>query len=280
MNRPPVYAGRYYFPDAGRLRAAVESFIEDATVMRPSTLRPFDKLRAQGSGHRTQGSGRAGELIGLIVPHGPLMEMGPVAGHAYKMLLTTPLRWDVTMLLAPTLHAAPALQCDSREAYDTPLDALRIDHDEVARLRAAGVPIELSEDDEPVIECHAPFVLSALGNVPALPLRLPLNADVAAMKAVATQLGFMIAIANLPAGHESAACDAIVQLNGVFFAGRPVPKKRGLSSLLGKTSTPVQPSADNHVLAAALELARANGATAGVVLQQKGVYAACALYRG
>jgi hypothetical protein len=257
MNRPPIFAGHYYFPDAGRLRAAAETFIEDATEIRAN-----------------------GELVSLIVPHGPLIEMGPVSGHAYKMLLTTPLRWDVTTLLAPTAHESPALQCDSRDAYDTPLDPLRIDHDAVNGLRAAGVRIDNNDDDEPVIECHAPFVLSALGDVPAAPLRVPVDGDVASLVANAARLGCVIAMANLPAGHEAGACDAIAQLNDGFFKDSLQPKKRGLSSLFSGKSMPIEKTADNTVLALAIELAKATGATHGAVLKQKGVYAACALYRG
>jgi hypothetical protein len=256
MNRPSLFAGRYYFPDAGRLRAAVESFIEDASEMRVN-----------------------GDLAGLIVPHGALMEMGPVAGHAYKMLLTTPLRWDVTTLLAPTLHPSPALQCDAREAYDTPLDPLRIDHAAAHALRAAGLPIEGADDDEPVIECHAPFVQSALGDVPALPLRVPANGAWALPKDAAARMGFVIAAANLPAGHEVAACDAIAQVNDAVFAGDAQPRKRGLSSLLGGKSAPLEKTADNAVLAFALQWAKAAGATQGRVLLRKGAYAACALFR-
>jgi hypothetical protein len=215
----------------------------------------------------------------LIVPHGPLMEMGPVAGHAYKMLLTTPLRWDVTTLLAPTVQDAPALQCDPREAYDTPLDPMRIDHDSLEGLRAAGVSIESREDEEPVIECHAPFLLSALGDMPVLPLRLPVHAHAAALATHAARLGFLIAAANLPAGHEAEACDAITRMNDAFFEGAPAQKKRGLAGLLAGKSSAIEATADTGVLSLALKLAKANGATQGRVLLRKGVYAACALYR-
>jgi hypothetical protein len=256
MNRPPLFAGRYYFPDEGRLRAGVMSFIEDATVIRA-----------------------AGDLVALIVPHGPLMDMGPIAGHAYKMLLTTPLRWDMTTLLAPTQHEATQLLCDARDAYDTPMDALRIDRDAVNGLRAAGVAIADDEDDGPVIECHAPFVLSALGDVPALPLRVPLQCDVAAIKAHTAQFGFVIAAANLPAGNESSACDAIARLDVDFFAGASQPKRRGFSSLFAGKSVPLEKSADNAVFALALALAKSNCATRGAVLLHKGAYVAAALYR-
>lgn len=256
MNRAPRFAGRYYFPDAGRLRAAIESFIEDATEMQSGS-----------------------SLVGLIVPHGSLMEMGPVAGHAYKLLLTTPLHWDTTTLLAPTLHESLQLQCDPRDAYDTPIDPLRIDRVALNGLRTAGVSIEDNEDDEPVIECHAPFVLSALGDVPALPLRVPMNGNVAAMAVNAAHLGFVIAAANLPAGHETPACDALARLDAGFFSAEAQPKKRGLSALLASKSRPIEKSADNAVLAWALALAKANGATQGKLLFRKGAYAACALYR-
>lgn len=257
MNRAPMFAGRYTFPDAGRLRAAVVSFIEDAAEMRAD-----------------------GDLVGLIVPHGPLMEMGPVAGHAYKLLLTTPLRWDVTTLLVPTMRASAQLLCDPRDAYETPIDALRIDHAVVNGLRTAGVAIIDDEDDEPVIECHAPFVLSALGDVPVLPLRVPAQVEAASLTVNAARLGLVITAANLPAGHEVPACDALVRLDAGFFAGEVQPKKRGLAALLAGKSTPIERSADTATLALALMLAKANGARRGALLLRKGVYAACALYRG
>lgn len=217
MNRAPLFTGRYSFPDEGRLRAAVVSFIEDAAEMRAN-----------------------GDLIGLIVPHGPLMEMGPIAGHAYKLLLTAPLRWDVTTLLAPTMRASAQLLCDPRDAYETPIDALRIDRALADGLRAAGVAITDDEDDEPVVECHAPFVLSALGDVPALPLRVSAQVDAASLTKNAARLGLVIAAANLPAGHEAPACDAIVRLDAGFFAGGVQPKKRGLAALLAGKSTPIE----------------------------------------
>jgi hypothetical protein len=256
--RLPRFAGRYYFADPGRLRAAAESYIEDSTSVRMS-----------------------GALIGLIVPHAPHPECGPIAGFAYKMLLTTPLTWDVVTLLAAS-QTAPALACDPSDAYDLPTEPVRVDRALVATLQTGGVPIVSAADDEPVIETHLPFVQAALGDVPVLPLRSPQTTPLTQLDGVAAHLGLVIALANLPADFEQSACEAIERLDAGFFAGDAAPAKpKGLSGLFGpkaaKPSPP--PSPDAAALALALRVAHGCGATAGVVLKRGGALAACALVR-
>jgi hypothetical protein len=256
--RSPRFAGRYYFADPGRLRAAAESYIEDS-----------NSIKLPGS------------LIGLIVPHAPHLECGPIAGFAYKMLLTTPLSWDVVTLLAAS-QTAPALACDPADAYDLPTEPMCLDRALVATLQAGGVSIMGAVDDEPVVETHLPFVQAALGDVPVLPLRVPQTTPLTQLDGVAARLGLVIALANLPAGFEQSACEAIERLDAGFFAGDAVPAKpKGLSGLFGskaaKPSPP--PSPDTAALALALHVARVNGATAGVVLKRGGALAACALVR-
>jgi hypothetical protein len=258
--RPPRFAGRYYFADPGRLRAAVESYIEDST-----------SIKAPGS------------LVGLIVPHAPHTECGPIAGFAYKMLLTTPLMWDVVTMLAASRTApmtTPALACDPANAYDLPTEPMRVDRALTTALQADGVPIAAAPDDEPVIETHLPFVQVTLGDVPVLPLRVPQSTPATQLDGAAARLGLVIAPANLPAGFEQPACDAIERLDAAFFVGDIAPSKpRGLSGLFGSKSAKPPASPDAAALALALHVARANGATAGKVLKRGGALAACVLVR-
>ena len=252
--RPPHFAGRYYFPDAGRLRAAVESYIEDASVPRPS-----------------------GTLIGLIVPHSQLSEFGVIAGYAYKLLLSAPLTWDETLLLAPTMHG-DHLQCDPSAAYDTLLEPMPIDRNALTAIRASGITIDETTDDEPVIECHAPFVQMALGEMSVLPLRVPvsLGLDGASCSALAQRRSFIIACANLPADYEDRACDAITHLDAAFFDGNASNEKRGLFARKASKPTP-SPDATTIALALALALAKAKGATHSYLLKRAGVFAAFAI---
>lgn len=263
MMRTPRFAGRHYFADAGRLRASVESFIEDSNPART-----------------------AGELCALIAPHGPHRESGPIAGFAYKLLLTTPIGWDVTTVLAPSEHSAgsapPAFLCDPSDAYDTPIDPMPIDRVLLETLKDADVPIALEPDDEAVIEDHLPFIQVALGDTPVLPLRLPSGFDGTTLARCADQLGLIIAAANLPASHEQASCDAIARLDERLFAvGEPVARPKAMSALLGRSAKQVMltPSADAAVLALAIRLAQARGANRAQLLKREGRFAAFALLR-
>lgn len=236
------------------MRAALASYIEDASIPRLT-----------------------GKLIGLIAPHSQLSEFGPVAGWAYQALVTAPLTWDQTLMLAPTAHALDTLVCDPSDAYDTPLDPLGIDRAALEDVRQAGLTVADDPDDEPVIECHAPFVQAALGNVSVLPIRVPERASVAYYAPLArqTRIGMVIACANLPGGHEHGACEAITQLDPAFFDGDPAAQKRGVFRRMVKPAR----SPDTTTLALALTLAKARGAAQGQVLKRAGVFAAIALTR-
>lgn len=255
--RAPRFAGRLYPADGGRLRAAVESYIEDAAA-----------TRAEGA------------LVGLLVPHQALATAGVVAGYAYKMLLTTPLTWDCATVLAPSASLAEdAIACDPAATYDLPTDPVHVDQALAAALRADGVPITEAEDDEPVIEMHLPFVQAALGDVAVLPLRVGLRARSDALDRAAGRLGLVVAAANLPEGFEQAACDAIARLDAGFFAGALESPRRGLAGLFGARPARPPASPDGAVLGLALSLARAQGATDGLVIRRNGQLAACALLR-
>lgn len=266
MSRLPLFAGRHYFADAGRLRAFVESFIEDAGAI-----------------------SAIGSVCALIVPHGPLMACGAVAGFAYKLLLNMPLAGDTVTLLAPTYRApggaAPVLMCDPAQAYATPLGELRITDEAIAAISAAGLPVERVPDEEPIIESHLPFVQVAWGDGALIPLRLAANSrfDAARWQAVAGRLGPIIAIANLPPLHEQVVVAGIERLDEQLFdPGQPA--SRSVWSRLFRTggtnrAASVAQSADAAVLAATIQLAKARGANRGQMLKREGSFAAFALCR-
>jgi len=260
MVRLPRYAGRHYFADPGRLRASVESFVEDAA-----------------------GTTVAGMLCAIVVPHGTHREFGPIAGHGYKLLLSASLNSDATVLLAPSAAQAGdarAVLCDPSDAYASPLDLIGVAGDAVEELNRAGIPVVREPDEEPAIENHLPFIQVVMGSPQLLPLRIPAGVDLAApgWDAVADRLGFVIAAANLPPSRSQVVCEAIEHLDDRRLTDRF--RFIGLRSFFGKTShAPAGPSADEAELALAIRLAKAKGADRGCLLARAGHLAAFALYR-
>lgn len=263
MVRLPRYAGRYYFADPGRLRASVESFVEDAAMVSVP-----------------------GTLCAVVVPHGTHPEFGPVAGHAYKLLLSVPLTSALTVLLAPAAempNETSAVLCDPSDAYATPLDLIGVASSALDALDRVGIAVLREPDDAAVIENHLPFIQVVMGDTQCLPLRIPAGADLAApgWDSAVKQFGLIIAVANLPQSREQAACNAIERLDGRFFVGEaPAARPGGLKGLFGAGSRrPAAPSADAAVLALAIRLAKAKGAERGRLLARQGCLAAFALYR-
>jgi hypothetical protein len=260
MVRFPRYAGRHYFADPGRLRASVESFVEDAAE-----------------------TAVAGTLCAIVVPHGTHREFGPIAGYGYKLLLSAPLTSDVTVLLAPSATPAGdarAVSCDPSDAYASPLDLIGVAGTAAEALSRAGIPVAREPDEEPVVENHLPFIQVVMGDPQFLPLRIPAGVDLAApgWDVVADQLGLVIAAANLPPSRDQAVCEAVERLDDRRLTGQVRPT--GLRGLFGKGSgVPAEPSADEAVLALAIRLARAKGANRGRLLAREGHLAAFALYR-
>ena len=244
--RRPRYGNLFFYEDEGRLRAIVESSIEDAS---PSHIR--------------------GHIHALIVPHGTHLECGPIAGYAYKLLLTSPQTWDAVTLLAPQLGAptadeSGALLLDPAEAYLTPLEAAPVNRGLVDQLRAAGVSIQDAPDVEPILESQLPFVQTVFGDVPVLPLRVPAAWTPAASFALAqhaSQLGLIIAAGNLPEGQEQAVAHAITRMDTPALTGEAsIHSRNGLAGLFSRAK-PITTTSDLTTIALALTLAKARGAT-------------------
>jgi hypothetical protein len=251
--RPPRYAGRSYFADPGRLRASVEAFIEDAA--QPAL---------------------SGSLRALVVPHGTHGEIGPLAGRAYKLLLSLPLPSAPLLILAPAAEGDDsAIRCDPSFAYATPLGQVAIDNICLDAIEQAGLPVVRAPDGDPHIESHLPFVQVALGDEQIVPLRVSAGLDLAApaWQSVGDQVGLIIAIANLPAAD---ATSALMRLDERALIALPT-HRRWLWG--GPPAAPASPSADRAVLALAVKLAKAKGANRAALLEGAGARAALALYR-
>lgn len=252
----PRFGNIFYYPDEGRLRAVVEACVEDAIT---------PKL--------------TGTLRALIVPHGTHLECGLIAGHAYKLLYTTPQSWDRVTLLAPVIQPSTHIPKDTLliepvEGYPTPFDLATIDQMGLADLRAHTVPIHDALDDEPIIETQLPFLQLTMGDTPTLPLRVPVGyVAPPALLAHANDLGLIVAAANLPQGEEQHTLHALQHFDIAGLRGERAIK---LPGLLGKSKTLIANS-DLATLALALDLAHATGGTHLRILFAQDQFVAAAL---
>lgn len=149
-TRPAAVAGQFYPADASRLRAQVAEYLAQVRV--DAMARP-PKL--------------------LVVPHAGYVYSGPVAAHAYAQL--APWRGCIrrVVLLGPTHRVAVrGIAAPTVDAFETPLDAVRIDRDALAAL--ADLPQVIAHDAahaaEHALEVQLPFLQCVLDDFALLPL--------------------------------------------------------------------------------------------------------------
>jgi AmmeMemoRadiSam system protein B len=223
MIRPAYFAGKSYFQDEGRLRSAVVSFIEDAD--QTNLPRPIQ---------------------GLVVPQGALLTFGAIAGYAYKLLWTTQQTWQRVIVLSYIGDASDAVAIDPLDAYDTPIGSLEIDMVGRENLKNSALPIVFSNDTSPVIEAHLPFLITTLGNVSILPIRLGGKFNRFSNLADALKLSnndLVIATMNLPPHHEEKAIQRIASAVDIE-PKNGLPKK--LTAWFKRQSNLQKPSSENH----------------------------------
>ncbi len=143
--RAPVCADdRWYPSDAGDLRQAINTFLDQVT-----------DPPVQGA------------LMGLISPHAGYAFAGQTAAHAYKQLEGR--SYDRVILLGPNHHAGyyphlgPQAMTKS-DYYRTPLGLIPIDADAVDKITTrVGIDF-MRNDQEHSLEMQLPFLQRQLGN--------------------------------------------------------------------------------------------------------------------
>ena len=150
MNvRRAAVAGSFYPQDAAALAAQIRQYL---------------------------GAIRATEAVApkaLVVPHAGYIYSGPTAASAYALL--APLRGKVTrVVLAGPAHRVyvTGAAVPTASAFDSPLGAVPIDTEAVARLRA--LPFVAASDAahalEHSLEVHLPFLQAVLGSFSLVPV--------------------------------------------------------------------------------------------------------------
>ena len=142
--RPSPLAGRWYPANPKRLASSVDSYIEEAQVPAFS-----------------------GKLIALVSPHAGHLYSGPVAGYAFKTLLTR--QAGLVVILSPFHQFHPgSILTSGHDAYQTPLGVVPVDQDcldfvDAALQDCAGTGLtKISNDSEHAVEILLPFLQRAL----------------------------------------------------------------------------------------------------------------------
>jgi AmmeMemoRadiSam system protein B len=247
-------AGSFYPNDARRLEAEVRRLLEDAVP--PRGERP----------------------LALVVPHAGYVFSGQIAADGFRQAMGH--KYDLVVLLG-TNHTAPfftAVSVFLGEGFRTPLGVAQADGDAAAALVAADP--DCTSDPRPherehSIEVLVPFVQVALRGLPILPVivgcerpELCTRLGVALAKALAGRRALVVASSDL--SHYPSYQDAVVSDRAVLAAIArldPDGLRASIADQLrsGRRGLETCACGEAPVLAA-MEAARAMGATAGVVV--------------
>ena len=111
-------------------------------------------------------------IRGIIAPHAGYLYSGPTAGRAYGRLARG--GYDIVVVVAPSHREYfEGVSVYDGEAYRTPLGTVSVDRDlRDALIQAAPFVVASAEGhgEEHAVEVHLPFLQTALGTFPFLPL--------------------------------------------------------------------------------------------------------------
>ncbi len=146
--RPPAVAGMFYSNNATQLHAQLQEFLQQAA-----------------------GAGPAPKAI--IAPHAGYIYSGPIAASAYARLQAVRDVIERVVLLGPSHRVGfRGIAVSGMDAFTTPLGAIPLDHDAVARIRKLPYVslLEKAHAQEHSLEVHLPFLQEVLGAFKLVPL--------------------------------------------------------------------------------------------------------------
>lgn len=175
--RRAAVAGSWYPADPAQLRAAIGDYLAAAD---------------------TPADAPTGDLIALVAPHAGLMYSGPVAAHAYRLLVTSPA--DVIVLIGPSHFVAfDGVSIWPEGGFATPFGTLSVDVALAARLMDACDAVHTlpaAHEREHSLEMQLPFVAAVKPDVSIVPL-------VMGQQTRATALGLGDALAGCLHGRRA-----------------------------------------------------------------------------
>src|SRR5262245_57721341 len=146
--RPPAVAGSFYPADADKLRALIDTYLQEA---RPTGPPPK----------------------ALIAPHAGYLYSGPIAASAYAHLRAARGRIHRVVLLGPAHWVAVrGLAASSAEAFATPLGIIPVNRQSLDRVLALPQVhlLDAAHQREHCLEVQLPFLQEVLAEFSLIPL--------------------------------------------------------------------------------------------------------------
>jgi AmmeMemoRadiSam system protein B len=246
--RRAAVAGTWYPDDPSRLAAAVDAYVDRATV------EPIETLRA------------------VVAPHAGLRYSGPVAAFAYRAASGT--RPDSLVLVGPS-HFVPfrGVSIWRAGAWESPLGPVPVDAplaEAIVETLGGVADVAAAHAREHSLEMQLPFIARLLPGVPIVPILMGYQTRKTAFelgdalaRAACRWPGRLLLVASSDLSHYQDAAAAAV-LDGAVMAYVESLDPEGLMTLLER-----EPShaCGGGPMVAVLQAARAAGACEARVLQ-------------
>jgi MEMO1 family protein len=114
----------------------------------------------------------AGEIAGLIAPHAGYIYSGPVAAHAYKLVIGE--KYDAVVVVGPSHRVAfRGVSVWDEGGYETPLGIIPVDGSLARDIKKFGSTVDMipaAHTQEHSLEIQLPFLQVALGKFSFVPL--------------------------------------------------------------------------------------------------------------
>ncbi len=154
--RPPAVSGKFYSADAGKLKTAINFFLEDA-------ITPENSFSNKESF----------EPVAIIVPHAGYMYSGQIAADAYRQVADQ--NFEIIVILGVN-HTTPGFDGVSvyeKGGFQTPLGIAKIDEKTGNALTVRDKRFTFNRNvhaNEHSIEVQIPFIQVVFPGVPVLPV--------------------------------------------------------------------------------------------------------------
>jgi len=252
--RPPAFAGQFYPSEAGRLKSAIQQFLDDAVSV------------------------KADNPVAIVVPHAGYLYSGQIAADGYRQVKGS--NFDVVVILG-TNHVSGSLTGISvypSGAYRTPLGEAPVDE------AVAGALIKEDKDcsadaasqrTEHSIEVQVPFIQTLFPAARIVPVMIG-TPDPAMCTRLGAALGKILKgtrvliVASSDLSHfpkYEDACDTDRQTLAVIAGFDPAQFVSKAKSLMGRNTPNLDTCACGEApIIAAMTAAKSLGATRGVVV--------------
>ncbi len=137
---------------------------------------------------------RADDLVGVVAPHAGIMFSGPVAAHAYRLLVGR--TFDVIVLVGPSHHVGfEGIAVDVRDGWETPFGVATIDRptcDALLAVCSGAHALAAPHEHEHSLEMQMPFLKRVQPDAPIVPLLMGYQ-DRDTITALGDALGMVLA---------------------------------------------------------------------------------------